>query len=143
MSDSKPAEPEKKSSKKMLIMIVLAVLLLGGGGGAYFFLFAGSAEAEVAPEPGPVVVMDPVTINLADGHFLKVSIALQTKLDAETEPDGSKALDLTIAHFGELKMANLSTGAGRAKAKKDLVQTVKKAYEGDVYDIYFREFVMQ
>ncbi|GGK18046.1 hypothetical protein GCM10010124_08310 [Pilimelia terevasa] len=142
--ESPAAEAPKKSKKKLMIMIIAAVLLLGGGGGAYFVFFAHSAEAEAEPppEPGPVVSMDPVTVNLADGHYLRVSLALQTTLDAE-EVDGAKALDLAIALYGEKKYAELATAAGRAKAKKELVAEVKEAYENQVYDIYFKEFVTQ
>ncbi|GGJ82365.1 hypothetical protein GCM10010123_10050 [Pilimelia anulata] len=137
-------EAPKKSKKKLLI-IVLGVVLLLGGGGAYFFLGTGEAhaEAEEKPEPGPIVAMDPVTINLEDGHFLRVAIALQTTADAEAELDGAKALDLTIALYNEKKLAELSTPAGRAKAKKELIEEVKEAYEDQVYDIYFKEFVTQ
>jgi len=144
MSETKAAEPEKKSKKKLMIIILAAVLVLGGGGGAYFMFFASSAKAEKkTPEPGAVVVMDPITINLADGHYLKVTLALQASLDAAEPPDGSKALDIANSQFSELKMTQLTTAGGRLKAKKDLVESVRKAYKDEVYDIYFREFVMQ
>lgn len=146
MSDEKPAaEAPPKKSKKLLI-IILGVVLMAAAGGGYFMFAGGKAEAaaEEKPEPGAIIVMDPITINLADdGHYLRVALGLQAAADAEAEPDGSKALDLTIAHYNQLKLGELSTGAGRAKAKKELVAKVSEAYEGDIYDVYFREFVMQ
>ena len=137
------AEAPKKS-KKMLIIILLAVVLLGGGAGAYFMFFKSSGEEAAAkPEPGAVVAMEAITINLADGHFLKVSIALQASADASHEPEGSRALDLLISQFSNKSVAELSSNDAREEQKKELVEKVKKAYEEEVYDVYFTEFVMQ
>jgi flagellar FliL protein len=136
------AEAPKKGKTK-LIIIVLAVLLLGGGAAGYF-LFGKKDTAEAAtPEPGPVVSLEAITINLADGHFLKVSIALQATADAHEEPNGSKALDLLISQFSNKSVAELSSNDAREEQKKELVEKVKKAYEEEVYDVYFTEFVMQ
>ena len=104
----------------MLIIIVLAVVLLGGGGaGAYFMFFKSSGEEEaVQPEPGAVVALEAITINLDDGHFLKVSIALQATADAAHEPDGSKALDILISQFSNKSVAELSTQRGARGAEE-------------------------
>jgi flagellar FliL protein len=137
------AEAPKKS-RKMLIVIALAVVLLGGGAGAYFAFFAGGSEKEaVAPEPGLVVALEPITVNLADGHFLKISIALQATAEAHAEPDGSKALDILISQFSNKSVGELSSNEAREEHKKKLIEQVTKAYEGEVYDVYFTEFVMQ
>jgi len=137
------AEAPKKSKKK-LIFILLAVLLLGGGGaGSYFMFFKKSEPEAVTYEPGAVVTLDAITVNLADGHFLKISIALQASAEAHEEPNGSKALDLVISQFSNKAVAELSTNEAREEQKKELVEKVKKAYEEEVYDVYFTEFVMQ
>jgi flagellar FliL protein len=137
------AEAPKKS-KKMLVIILLAVVLLGGGAGAYLLLGKGGGEPEaVQHEPGVVVALEAITINLADGHFLKVSIALQASADASHEPEGSKALDLLISQFSNKSVAELSSNDAREEQKKELIEKVKKAYEEEVYDVYFTEFVMQ
>jgi flagellar FliL protein len=133
----------KRSKKKLIIIVLAAVLLLGGGGGAYAMLGSSAPEKPVKPEPGAVVALDAVTINLADGHFLKIKLALQATAEAHEEPDGSKALDAAITYFSDMKMAELSSAAGRKKAKHELVEQVSAAYEGEVMDVYFTEFVMQ
>jgi flagellar protein FliL len=146
MSKSETAADEapKKKSKKKLLIIVAAVVLLGGGGaGGYLMLGGSGSEEPPAPEPGVVVPLDSITVNLADGHFLKMKLALQATADAAEEPDGSKALDLAIAQFSNVPMGSLSSTAGRTKAKTELVEKVKEAYEGEIMDIYFTEFVMQ
>jgi len=141
--DAKPAEgAAPKKSKKKLIMIILAVLLLGGGGAGGYFFFAGSGEEE-KPEPGAVLPLEAITVNLADGHFLKVRIALQLTADVAEEPDGSKALDILISQFSNKSIAELASSAAREEEKKKLVQHIGEAYEDEVMDVYFTEFVMQ
>ena len=107
-----------------------------------FFKSSGKEE-EVQHEPGVVLALEPITINLEDGHFLKVSIALQASADAAHEPEGSKALDILISQFSNKSVAELSSNDAREAQKKELVEKVKKAYEEEVYDVYFTEFVMQ
>jgi flagellar FliL protein len=145
MAKEKPAEgaEPKKGKGKLIIIIVVVVLLLGGGGAGGYFYFAGGEEETPAPEPGVVVALDPITINLADGHFLKISIALQATAEAHEEPDGSKALDLMISQFSNKSVAEFSSNEAREEAKKKLKEAVEKAYEGEVMDLYFTEFVMQ
>jgi flagellar FliL protein len=135
--------PPKKKSKKKLLIIVVAVLVLAGGAGGYMAFFGGSKKPK-APVAGTVVPLQPITLNLSDGHFLKVSIALQMTADAGAEtPDGSKALDLLISEFSNKSVADLSSNGAREEAKKKLAGQVAAAYEKKVMGIYLTEFVMQ
>jgi flagellar protein FliL len=133
--------PAKGGKKKLLL--VLAVLLLGGAGAAYFFLFSGSGEP-APPEPGEVVSLEPVAVNLAGGGYLKIGVALQLTADAgggEGGPDGSKATDLIISTFSQAKPADV-VGA-REALKEALKKKIVEAYEGDVMAIYYTEYVTQ
>jgi flagellar FliL protein len=89
------------------------------------------------------VALDPITLNLADGHFLKLKLSLQATLDAAEAPDGSKALDIAISEFSNRPLAELASNAARDKAKVELRKKINEAYEGHVMDVYFTEFVMQ
>ncbi|HVQ93272.1 MAG TPA: flagellar basal body-associated FliL family protein [Mycobacteriales bacterium] len=133
------AEPKKKKSKKKLIIIVVAVLLLGGGG---YFMF-GKKKPVAAPKPGAVVAMEAITINLTGGHFLKLGLAIQATAVVKEVPDGSKALDLAIAELSNRSVAELSTNKARETIKAELKEKVIEAYEGEVMDLFFTEFVMQ
>lgn len=159
----------KAGGKKKLIIIAGAVVLLlaGGGGGAFFVMNKASASTEKVPaveEPvaGAVVALDPITINLADGRYLKLGIALQATEAAAAGggehggggPDGSEALDLTIEEFSGLSMTDLSNAEQRKHYKDELQAKIVEAYtheaakEGDpkqeyVMGIYFTQFVMQ
>ncbi|GAA3043561.1 flagellar basal body-associated FliL family protein [Actinokineospora globicatena] len=142
--DKKTAEtdaPEKKGNKKLLLILVL-VVLLGGGGGAYFMFFRTPSEP-APPEPGEVLVLDSVTMNLTDGHYLKLKLALQATVDVTEKLDGSKALDLAVAQFSNKSVAELSSNAAREEQKKELKEKIAEAYEDEVMDIYLTEFVMQ
>ncbi|GAA1794770.1 flagellar basal body-associated FliL family protein [Planosporangium flavigriseum] len=135
-------EAPKKSKKKLLIIVAAVVVLLGGGAGGYFAFFSGPSTPK-PPTPGKVVALEAITLNLADGHFLKLKLSLQATADAAEEPDGSKALDIAISEFSNRPVAELSSNAARDKAKAELRKKINEAYEGHVMDVYFTEFVMQ
>jgi flagellar FliL protein len=151
--DKKDASPDdeapKGGKKKLLIIGLVAVLAIGAA--AYFFVFSGGgAEAEPAPEAGSVVLpVDPVAINLAGGSYLKLGVALQFSLAYDEgaggheggEPDGSKALDLAIAQFSGAALSDVQTN--REALKAALQDSIVKAYHGDVYSIYYTEYVTQ
>jgi flagellar protein FliL len=146
-----PADDEapKGGKKKLLIIGLVAVLAIGAA--AYFFVFSGGgAEAEPAPEAGSVVLtVDPVAINLAGGSYLKIGLALQFSLAYDEgaggheggEPDGSKALDIAIAQFSGAALTDVQTN--REALKAALQDSIVKAYHGDVYSIYYTEYVTQ
>ncbi len=135
-----PAEPEApaKGGKKKLILIIVAVLALGGGG-YYMFL---KPKPAGPPEPGEVVTLEPIQINLAAEHYLRVGIALQLTASAH-EADGSKALDATIAVFSGLPMEEVNDSKQRAKLKKELEKELEELYHHEVMGVYFTEFVTQ
>jgi flagellar protein FliL len=149
--EAKAAVKEKKAdkeqtgeaggSKKKLIVIVLVALVLVGGG-AWFFVLRGPS-APPAPKPGAVLKLDSININLADNHYLKLGLALQTTTSASPDLDGSHALDIAISQLSGRDMADLGVPAKREKAKEALVKAVSDAYEGEIMDLYFTEFVMQ
>src|SRR3954470_23797818 len=153
-----PAAPPKEPKAKrgpMVPAIVIAVALLlaafmlkgGGGGGS---TPPASSQTTVAAEehadPANVVALDPITLNLADGRFLKLGLALQladgTQV-SEAANFGARALDETIDLMGAYTFKELSAPGARVKAKDKLSEAVNKAYDGAVISVYFTEFVMQ
>jgi flagellar protein FliL len=117
------------------IALVAASRPAQGGGGA----------ASAVPS---VLEMDPVTVNLADNHYLKLGLALQLKegLTAEIagkEGLGAKALDMALGVFSSKEMPDLIPAESRAAIKQQLGYDVCIAYHGEVTTVYFTEFVMQ
>ena len=140
--DAKKAAAAKK--KKMMIIAGVALVALGG---VYKFVLAkpkAASAAKPAPVPGAVLALDPVNINLADGHYLKLGMTLQETKDAGTEvADGGKALDTAISLFTGQSVSVISDAKDLAKLKKQLVDGVAKRYDDKVMDIYFTSFVYQ
>ncbi|KQZ89592.1 hypothetical protein ASD62_10035 [Phycicoccus sp. Root563] len=143
------AAPEPKGkSKKLLIVIVVGVLVLGGAGYWFFLRPSGDTAAAKVPVPGKVADLEPLTLNLADGRFLKVGLSLQLSADASAghgadEFNGAKARDAAIQIFGQRTYAQLLAPKGREAARKALDTEVKHRYEGEVLKVYLTEFVMQ
>ena len=131
---------EKPKSKKKLLLIVAVVVLAAVGGGAYFLL--GSDGEEPPPEPGEVLPLESITVNLTEGHYLKMRLALQATAEVTEDIDGSKALDLAVDEFSNKSVTELGN-EGRQKHKAELKEKIIEAYEGEVMDIYVTDFVMQ
>jgi flagellar FliL protein len=138
-------EAGAKGGKKKLIIIAAPVALILIGAAVWFFLLRGGGEekAEPAPLPGVVVRMDPISINLAGGHYLKLGIALQATIDAHEEPEGSHAQDLAVAMLSGRTVEELADGAAREAIKAELKTEVTESYEHSVMDVWFYEFVTQ
>lgn len=134
------AAEAKGGGKKKLIMLVVGLLLVGGG--AYWF-FLKPAGPEPKPEPGEVFAIEPIQVNLAEGHYLKIGIALQLTTKVSHEPDGSKALDLVIDTFSGRSMHEVTKPKEREHLKEELSKELEHAYHGDVMGVYFTDFVTQ
>ncbi|WP_162529893.1 flagellar basal body-associated FliL family protein [Nocardioides caldifontis] len=138
-SSSTPAQAPAKGSKKKLIIV--AALLVAMAGGAYWFLLRPVPEKE--PVPGEVMTLEPIQVNLAEGRYLKVGVALQLTDAVAEEPDGGKALDSLIALFSGRDLEELADKESRAKLKKELQKELIEEYEGEVMAVYFTNFVTQ
>ncbi|GAA4712019.1 hypothetical protein GCM10025782_05160 [Pedococcus ginsenosidimutans] len=141
-----PAETGRRRKPLVLVVVAVLVLALAGGG---FVLMRGSGGASAAePVPGPVVDLEPLTLNLADGRFLKVGLSLQLTADAASSHgkegvNGAKARDAAIQIFGQRTYSQLLTPKGRETARKALDTEVRRRYDGEVMKVYLTEFVMQ
>jgi flagellar FliL protein len=167
-SDDTEAEGGKGGGGKMMpaamisLALVAAGYFVGGrGGGA-----APAAEATVitviAPEPEVETIIDlePININLADGHYLRIAISIgmaapheasgeagaghgaATEETATSEPT-APAADLVLSTFAGKTMEELSTLEGRVAARDHLQEGLKEFYGEEVLTVFFTEFVMQ
>ncbi len=140
------AAPAKKGKSKLLMILVLVLVVAGA---AYWFVLKpkdASAAAEVPPPPvkGEVLPLEPIYINLSQGHFLKLGLALQATASADVKHmDGAEALDAAIEVFSGQEMDELADPEVRTEHKAELVEKVVESYEDHVMDVFFTEFVMQ
>jgi flagellar FliL protein len=145
--------PKKKGKKKLVLVAIVVVVVLGAG----YVLTAGkptkasakAAAGSTTPTTeavGPVINLDAITLNLADGHYLKIGIALQLSKTAKTgnfTNNDARTLDATISVFGTKTVPSLAAPGGRDEAKAELAKRVRAVYPSDVVGIYFTDFVMQ
>ena len=159
--DGAEGADDKGGKKKgnLVPAIVIAVGLIVGGkmmGGGGSAATTTVVEATTTTEAlGPVVKLDPITLNMSDGRFLRVGLGFQLTAEAaagghEAKPDTTdaageyaRALDLAIDVLGGRNYQELVNPEGRDAAKKELTEKLKHAYEGEIADVYFTEFVLQ
>jgi flagellar protein FliL len=126
--------------KKKLLVIVLVLLLAAAA--AWWFLLRSPAGAEDEPKPGEVIALDPIQVNLAEGHYLSIGIALQT-VEGAHELDGSQALDAVIELYSGRPQEELVKPKQRAKLKSELKEELAHLYHDEVMDVYLTQFVTQ
>jgi flagellar FliL protein len=135
-----PKAKRNPLKSKKFVIILIAVLVLGGG--AYMFL---KPKKAVPPSGGDVVAMDATTLNLTDGHYLKIAVAIQLVKGKASSTDfaTSHAAELVIDEFSNRSVTSLSSNAARQKLVGQLRTSIQKAYPGEVYDIFVTQFVTQ
>jgi flagellar FliL protein len=156
----KKAEGDDAKGGKGKTLAMGAVLAIGVLGGLKGFVLSGSPKAAAAgvattttTKPGPIITLDPITVNIAGDRFLKIGLGLQLsgKHAGDPAPKDSndptkgyaKALDLTIETFGGHTYDSLVTPDGRQAVKEELVKKLEEAYPDEVEGVYFTDFVMQ
>ncbi|NYG57045.1 flagellar basal body-associated FliL family protein [Nocardioides perillae] len=134
------APEEKKGGKKKLVIVVVLLAVLGGAG--YWFFLKPSGPPP-PPEPGEVTALEPIQVNLAGGHFLRIGIALQATTTVAHDVEGSKALDAVIHVYSGKKLEEVMAPKEREHLKEELKKEVDHLYHGDVMDVYLTEYVAQ
>lgn len=170
MPDTKSSDTESDSTettkgvKRLLPAAVICVIMLGGGyflggkmsaGSAAAPVAEASAEAEAEPEEkaelGHLETLDALNVNLADGHFLRIAVALEIGEHEggdghgkdEAEFPTAPAADLVLSTFSGRSMPELATHEGREAAREELFTAISEKYGDKVVSVYLTEFVMQ
>lgn len=139
--ESETDEAEKSGGGKIKKLLIGVVLLAVVGGAAYWFVLKPPGPVP-EPEAGEIAPLESIQINLDDGHYLKLGLALQLTTTAH-EVDGSKALDAAIDLFSGRPMESMSETEKRNALKEKLAHELEESYHGDVMEVYFTEFVTQ
>lgn len=134
------AGPKRAGGRKKVIVLVLALLAVAGG--VYWFLLRPAPEPK-EPEPGEVLALEAIQVNLQAGHYLRIGIALQMSAEVVEELDGSKALDALIDVYTGDDVERLAEPKHREELREVLVERVVELYEDEVLDVYVTEFVTQ
>jgi len=156
-----PTAPARSTSRTIIVAVLCLALaaagyLIGGrmaGGGT-----AAATPLVTVPEPevGEIVDLDPVNVNLADGHYLRVAVSLGLNQHAGIEAEGhdepdaggefaaAPAADLVLSTFAGRTLAELASEPGREAARGELLDGIREYYgDEQVLTVFFTEFVMQ
>lgn len=138
-------EPKPKKSKKLVVIVAVAAALLGAA--AWFFFLKGPSEpaAEPEPEPGDTLTVEAMSINLADGHYLRLGLGLQLTIEAGAHGpvDAAPARDAAISLFSGRTVAEIADPTTREALKAELTETLVHAYHGEVMAVYLTDYVTQ
>ena len=147
-------DPPPKRKRRLRLLLIVLLLAVATGGYVVTSSRGDAVAADAPPEPqepvpGEVVALSPFTLNLADGRFLKVGLALQLvegvtpPADSEVQGWAAPALDEAISMLGSRTYAELVQPGGRDAAKAELATRLSQRYDGEVIGVYFTELIMQ
>lgn len=140
-------EPVPTKSRKPLIAILVIALVLALGAVGYLVLAkpsSGAAAPAPAPSPGQVVKVDAMTVNLADGRFLRLGFALQLSTEVKTAPDTSVAADRAIALWSGRSVDEVSNPTVRDQLKAQLLTDLADRFgKRVVLAVYLTDYVTQ
>lgn len=153
---------KKDSKKKIIAAVVIAVV-----GYKFFLAPKPAAKAEGAPKKeGAVVALPELTLNLANGKYLRVGIALVyweghggdgggEGASAGADKEASIASDVAVTVLSARSYDDLKTTEGKNAAKEEITKNLNQALEEasgasdpaaddpPVARILFTSFVMQ
>ena len=152
-------QAEKGGKLKLIIGAVVLVVVgavLGGkvlGGGGETPASAMGPTTTTTEAPGPVTTLDAITLNLADGRFLKLGLAFEVHADDEYPPPSdvedtitkgfARELDVVITTLSTYTYEDLVAPNGKQEAKRALLEELVEVSDGAIKDVLFHEFVMQ
>jgi flagellar basal body-associated protein FliL len=141
--------------KKKLVVVVLALVVVAA---AYKFVLApGGTEANARIHGQVYVLPKEFLINLADGRFAKLTVAIvlpaDEKIEAEKEnrpPEGFGLLPQEAAvravitdQTTEGKADDLIDRGGRARLRKRLLKSIRRETDVKAQDVLFPDVAVQ
>ena len=138
----------KSKLRKLLLPVAMILVGLLIAGAAYFlFLKPKPPVVEEPPQPGEVLVIERLSINLADGHYLRLGFSMQMTDDAGGghggEVDLSRAQDAAIGLFSGRSIDEVASPEGREALKAQLAADLAVIYHDTVMDVYLTDYVTQ
>lgn len=105
------------------------------------------------PAPEAVESLAPLSLNLADGHYMRIGlsvglVAVEDKdgneIDAVLEPAlAAELTDSLITHISGRPVADFATAEDRDVLRDELLESFHQLSSGSVVEVYFTEFVTQ
>jgi flagellar basal body-associated protein FliL len=147
--------------KKLIIVVSVVLVALGGG---YKFGFAKEAEPKPSKIHGDVYVLGKdFLVNLADGHYAKLGIAIVVDHGAAVPagggghgaappkpPEGYGPLpqeaavrDIVTNTLTDVEEDELTNGRGRHELKERILKRVKQGTDVPIHEVLFTDVSVQ
>jgi flagellar FliL protein len=154
------------SNKVLLLLIgVLMIFMLGMGGGLFMMwnkLSAMNAQssANAGEQPGraatlehplgPIFALETFIVNLADkggNRYLRITMDLELgnpELESEIQKRLPQVRDSILMILPSKRFADISPMAGKIALRDEILETLNGfLIQGEISNIYFKEFVVQ
>lgn len=149
------------TKKKLIMAVTVALVAIGGG---YKFGFAKEAEEKPAKIHGDVYVLGKdFLVNLADGHYAKLGIAIVVDHGAAVPagggghgaaapkpPEGYGPLpqeaavrDIVTDTLTDVDERDLTRRAGREHLKERIYKRIKQATDVPIHEVLFTDVSVQ
>ncbi len=132
--------------KKFLLFLLTVIIFVGGGGVIFYVLQQGGEnEQKKAAASFKIMELEPVVINLSDGHYIRIAIALGYTGDESELKNKLPAInDILITTVGAMTSKELISPEGKELLKENLLLKINSILSGaHVRNIFYREFIVQ
>lgn len=138
-----PAVPQPPARRgRTAVVVLLVVGLLAAGAAVFVYLRPAGDAAPPEPQPGEIVPVEALSINLADGRYLRVGFGIELT-EGAGEIETAKAADVAIALFSGLSIEEVNDPARRTELKAELTRGLSDAFGGEVMAVYYTDYVTQ
>jgi flagellar FliL protein len=131
---------------KKFLLSMLAILIFAGGGGILFYVLQKGGENEQKTAASyKIMELEPIVINLSDGHYIRIAIALgYTGEESELKSKLPAINDILITTVGAMSSKELISPEGKELLKENLLLKINSVLSGvQVRNIFYREFIVQ
>ena len=155
LAEGSPAAPTAKPKRHRSNLVPALIIAAGLVAGGFFMGSGGSGDPEAPAEepeeevvPGEMVTLEPMTLNLADGRYLRLGLAVELVEGVPgkewVEHGGSsRYMDLIIDRVGGWSGEQLTAEDGRGELKELLRSGGSELFEEEFSEVYLTEYIVQ
>ena len=130
---------------KKVWILLLVVATVAGGGVLFYVIQEGKKDEQKTAASFKIMELEPVVINLSDGHYIRIAIALGYTGDESELKNKLPAInDVLITTVGAMSSKELISPEGKELLKENLLLKINSVLSGvQVRNIFYREFIVQ
>ena len=130
---------------KKVWILLLVVATVAGGGVLFYVIQEGKKDEQKTAASFKIMELEPVVINLSDGHYIRIAIALgYIGEESELKNKLPAINDILITTVGAMSSKELISPEGKELLKENLLLKINSVLSGvQVRNIFYREFIVQ